>query len=128
MKSVGKLVYSPNSHVGQNKNWSVLMADDEISKYYRSLFYREFPYKGRLLRPIWGAHLSVIRSNEKIPDKLWGKYANKIIEFEYEPGVLDNGAYFWLKASCPVLSDLRESFGLTREPKIGFHLTIGVTP
>lgn len=127
MKSIGKLVYSPRSHLGSNDRWLVLMCDDEISKYYRHMFYREFPWKGKLTRPVWGTHISVIRG-EKIPNMhLWGLGANKIVEFEYEGGVLDNGEYYWLKAKCPVLSEIREQYGLYREPKFGFHLTIGRT-
>jgi hypothetical protein len=132
MKSVGKLVYSPRSHLGSNEKWLVLMCDDEISKYYRHLYTMEYPYLngvkvGKLTRPVWGAHISCIRS-EYIPNfKLWGLDANKIIEFEYDGGVVDNQEYFWLKVKCPALSELRERYGLSREPRFGFHLTIGRT-
>lgn len=127
MKSVGKLIYSPRSHLGSNEKWLVLMCDDEISKYYRSLFYTEFPWKGKLTRPVWGTHVSIIRG-EKIPNyNLWKLDENKIIDFDYEGGVQDNGEYYWLKVTCPYLEDLRKKYGLSREPRFGFHLTIGRT-
>lgn len=132
MKSIGKLIYSPRSHIGSNEKWLVLMCDDEISKYYRHLFTKEYPYLngvkvGKLTRPVWGSHISIIRG-EYIPNiKLWQLDNNKSIEFEYEPGVMDNGEYFWLKAKCPYLADLREKYGLSREPRYGYHLTIGRT-
>jgi hypothetical protein len=127
MKSIGKLTYSPKSHLGSNEKWLVLMCDDSISQYYRSLFYREYPWKGKLTRPVWGTHISIIRG-ERIPNfQLWGLDTNKIIEFEYEGGVLDNNEYYWLKTKCPYLSDLRIKYGLTPEPRFGFHLTIGRT-
>ena len=127
MKSIGKLTYSPRSHLGSNEKWLVVMCDDEISAYYRSLFYREFPYKGKLTRPVWGTHISVIRG-EYIPNmKLWGLDANKTVEFEYEGGVLDNTEYYWLKTQCPYLSELRQKYGLSPNPRFGFHLTIGRT-
>jgi hypothetical protein len=127
MKSIGKLVYSPRTHLASSERWLVLMCDDEISKYYRTLFTREFPWRGKLTRPVWGTHVSIIRG-ERIPNmNLWGIDANKIVEFEYEGGVIDNGEYYWLKAKCPALSVLREKYGLNREPKFGFHLTIGRT-
>ena len=132
MKSVGKLTYSPRSHLGTNERWLVMMCDDEISRYYRHLFTKDYPYLngskvGKLTRPVWGAHISVIRG-EFIPNfKLWRMDENKLFEFEYEAGVMDNGEYFWLKAKCPYLADLREKYGLPREPKYGFHLTIGRT-
>lgn len=127
MKSIGKLIYSPRSHLGSNEKWLVLMCDDEISKYYRTLFYREFPWKGKLTRPVWGTHVSVIRG-EKIPNyHLWKLDENKLVEFEYEGGVQDNDEYYWLKVTCPYLSNLREEYGLSREPRFGFHLTVGRT-
>jgi hypothetical protein len=103
------------------------MADDEISRYYRSLFYREFPYLGKLTRPVWGTHISVIRGEKIINSHLWKSDENKLIEFEYSGGVKDNGEYYWLSVSCPYLLDLREKLGLVREPRFGLHLTIGRT-
>jgi hypothetical protein len=127
MKSVGKLTYSPRSHLGTNERWLVVMCDDEISSYYRSLFYREFPYKGKLTRPVWGTHISIIRG-EYIPNiKLWGLDANKIVEFEYDGGVLDNNEYYWLRVNCSYLSEVRKKYGLSPTPRFGFHLTIGRT-
>lgn len=132
MKSIGKLVYSPRTHLSSSERWLVVMCDDEISNYYRHLYTKAYPYlngdrAGKLTRPVWGTHISVIRG-EKIPNsKLWGLDANKIIEFEYEPGVLDNQEYYWLKAKCEYLSKLRETYGLAPEPRFGFHLTIGRT-
>jgi len=126
-KSIGKLVYSPRTHLASSDRWLVLMTDDAISEYYRNLFYREFPYLGKLTRPVWGAHISIIRG-ERVPNyELWNLDANKIVEFEYEPGVLDNGEYYWLNVKCNYLCDLREKYGLKREPRYGLHLTIGRT-
>lgn len=127
MKSVGKLVYSPRTHLASSQDWLVLMCDDEISKYYRTLFSREFPWKPKLTRPVWGTHVSVIRG-EKIPKpELWKLDANKIVQFEYEGGVIDNGEYYWLKVKCDYLCKLREQYGLSKEPRFGLHLTIGRT-
>lgn len=108
------------------------MCDDEISKYYRHLYCKEYPYLNsgkstKLTRPVWGTHISVIRG-EFIPNyKLWRLDENKLIEFEYEGGVIDNGEYYWLKVNCPYLLDLREKYGLPRNPRFGLHLTIGRT-
>jgi hypothetical protein len=109
-----------------------MMCDDEISKYYRHLYTKEYPYlngnrTGKLTRPVWGAHVSVIRG-EFVPNiKLWHLDENKLVEFEYEGGVLDNGEYYWLKVRCLYLLNLREKYGLSREPRLGLHLTIGRT-
>src|ERR1700686_2711710 len=127
IKSIGKLVYSPRTHLSLSDKWLVLMCDAEISKYYRHLFYREFPYRGKLTRPVWGTHISTIRGEYVHKMELWGLSANKMIEFEYDGGVLDNKEYYWLKVKCPYLSELRIKYGLTPEPRFGFHLTIGRT-
>lgn len=125
MKSIGKLVYSPRTHLSDSSRWLVLMCDDEISKYYRTLFQREFPWRGKLTRPVWGTHVSIIRG-ESIPNHhLWKLNENKIIQFEYDGGVEDNGEYYWLKVKCKELEDLRKAYGLDPYPRFGFHLTIG---
>lgn len=124
MKSKGKIIYSPATHLKSSEKWAILSCDDEISKYYRYLFYKEFPYKGKLTRPVWGAHITFLRG-EIVDPKLWRLDSNKVIEFEYEGGVVDNGEYYWLKVNCPYLSDLREKYSLSRDPKFGFHLTVG---
>lgn len=127
MKSTGKLVYSPKTHLASSERWLILSCDDEISKYYRTLFYREFPWKGKLTRPVWGSHISICRG-ETIPNHhLWKLDANKIVEFEYDGGVEDNGEYYWLKIKSSFLEDLRVKYGLPRFPKFGFHLTVGRT-
>lgn len=133
MKSIGKLVYSPRSHLGPStEKWLVLMCDDEISKYYCYLYSKEYKYLNggystKLTRPVWGTHISIVRG-EFIPNfNLWGIDSNKIIQFEYDPGVKSNGEYFWLEVKCPYLSDLRVKYGLSKEPKFGYHMTIGRT-
>lgn len=127
MKSYGKLVYSPKTHLASSERWLILSCDDEISRYYRHLFYRDYPWLGKLTRPVWGTHISVIRG-EKVPNyQLWRLDENKLVDFEYEGGVKDNNEYYWLKVHCSYLAGLRTKYGLTPEPRFGFHLTIGRT-
>lgn len=129
-KSIGKLVYSPRTHLASSERWLVLMADDEISKYYRHLYTLQYPYLnaeryGKLTRPVWGTHISVIRG-EKVPNfHLWGLANNELVEFEYEPGVQDNKEYYWLKVKCKYLEKIRKEYGLSPHPRFGYHLTIG---
>ena len=131
-KSCGKIIYSPNSYLGKNNNWAILKCDDQIGDYYRTLYQREYKalnggYKLRIIKPIWSSHISYIRNSDNITNlNNWGKYQNKMVEFEYQPGVLDNGKYFWLKVNCLFLSELRMQLGLSAEPQYGFHLTIGI--
>ena len=132
MNSIGKLVYSPRTHLASSDKWLVVMCDDEISRYYRHLYAVENPFLNgmrstKLTRPVWGTHISVIRGEHLRNQKMWRLDEGKVIDFEYEGGVIDNGEYYWLKVTCPYLGDLREKMGLPREPRFGFHLTIGRT-
>jgi hypothetical protein len=101
------------------------MCDDEISRYYRTLFSKQFPYLNKIQKPTWGAHISILRG-EKIKNyNIWKLDEGKIIDFEYDPIVKDNGEYFWLTVKCNYLSELRIRYGLNPLPQYGFHLTIG---
>jgi hypothetical protein len=125
MKSIGKIIYSPYSHLLSSKNWAIVSCDDEIARYYRYLYIKEFPSQHKLVKPVWGAHISWIR-NEYIPNlKKWKISNNEIIEYEYDSNVQTNGKFFWLKVKCDYLLDLRSQYGLNRDPKFGLHLTIG---
>jgi len=126
MKSFGKIIYSPKTHLSSSERWAIVACDDEISKYYRHLYLREFPYKTKLVRPIFGAHISFIR-NEQIKNFSWGLNNNKIVEFDYDGGVLDNEEYFWLRVKCDFLKKIRVQYGLSPYPEVNFHLTIGRT-
>jgi hypothetical protein len=129
-KSSGKLTYSPETHLRANKGWNrwlVLMCDEELGQYYRSLYQREFFYRAKLQRPVWGSHISTIRGETIQNHDIWGLGKDHIIQFEYEPPVQDNGEYYWLPVHCDELSAIREAYGLSREPRFGFHLSIGRT-
>jgi hypothetical protein len=131
VKSIGKIVYGPNSHLGSPKNWAILMCDEEIGRYYRHLYEMEYPYlngKGssKLIRSVWGVHCSFVRS-EVVSSSLWKMNENKLVEFDYYPPVKTNGEYYWLNVKCSYLLNLRERYGLPREPRFGLHLSIGRT-
>ncbi len=124
MRSVGKLIYSPKTHLSSSEEWAVLMCDEELVKYYSTLFKKQFPWLPKLQRPVWGAHISIIRGEKIINPDFWGLHDKKYFDFDYEPGVISNGEYYWLKVKCDALLDLREIYGLNRELKFGLHLTI----
>lgn len=131
MKSYGTLIYNPSSHLGTNQQWAVLMCDDEISRYYRHLFSLTYQAlngepAGKLARPVWGAHISCIRG-EQTSHLPWRLKERQVFEFDYQLGVQSNREYYWLSVSCPALSELRLAYGLSPEPRFGFHLTIGRT-
>jgi hypothetical protein len=127
VRSIGKIIYSPTTHLASSEKWAILACDDEISKYYRHLYSMENCFlngekTGKLIRPIWGCHMSFSRG-ERFSKKL---DEGKWIEFEYELPAETNGKYWWFKVICPELLDLREKLGLKRNPKVGLHLTFGI--
>lgn len=125
IKSSGKLIYNPKTHLRNSDRWLILVVEEELGAYYRALYRREFFYRPKLVRPVWGTHISIVRGSH-IPNlDIWGFNNNKIVNFEYEPGVKDNGEYYWLKVSCSELEAVRLAYGLSPHPQFGFHLTIG---
>jgi hypothetical protein len=127
-RSTGTLRYSPkNGTLGdlEGKWWCVLDCDEEIGRYYRSLFNWENRARFQILRPAWGAHISVI-SNEMPPNRdFWQDHEHEEFEFSYEPELMGNGEYWWIRIHCEQMLDLRERLGLKREPFYPLHLTIG---
>ena len=123
MKSIGKIVYSPNTHLLSSKNWAILSCDDEIARYYRYLSNKQISNL-KLVKPMWGAHISWIR-NEIIPNKIWNLSNHKVIEYEYDIDIRNNSKFYWLQVKCDYLLELRAQYGLSKYPKFGLHLTIG---
>ena len=39
--------------------------------------------------------------------------------------VFNGPTYWWLKVTCPELSEIRQELGLSPYPKVDFHLTVG---
>jgi hypothetical protein len=125
--SYGKIIYNPSSHIGTANLWAILSCDEEIGKYYRSWYQREYqalnhPFHCRLGKPALGAHISFIR-NEHI--KSFPR-ANQIVEFSYEHNLQHSETHLWLPVRCDILLDLREQLGLPRQPRAPLHLTVGV--
>ena len=108
----------------------VLDCDSDLGKYYRSLAAR----KWLIRRPSWKEHVTIIRGPYEWvspPKKIWGKYQDHVVKFEYEPFISTREPeegyprYFWLDVLCPELLDIREELGLPRPPLYPLHLTIG---
>lgn len=126
--STGKLVYDPTiankTKTRADPYWLILECDGEICRYYRHMAQKAIYID--MLRPAWGAHISIIRGEVPAKPDLWRKYAGKIISFNYGETVRSNHIHFWLDVDCPVLLDIRDELGLPRNPVFGqLHLTIG---
>lgn len=125
-KSSGYLKYDPYVERGSFKpNWVILQCDREIVRYYQHVFYTL--YFKKLQTALWSSHISLVRGEKLIKPENWKQFNGRVIDFEYQyPGFFQsNGKHFWLKVHSEQFGDVRESLGLTREPKISFHLSIG---
>ncbi len=125
--STGVLVSDPkaNSIPNIGKWWLILACDNEIGRYYRETLYRFNPAAGKLQRPAWESHISVIRGEEPTHLELWGSFDGREIEFQYNPALQTNGEYYWLDVECEALGDIREALGLSRNSEFNLHLTVG---
>lgn len=113
----------------QNPYKLIVEVDQGISDFYRTLV----PKYIKLNRQMYPAHISVVR--KEIPPNLtvWGKYQNRVVEFEYEGYQYNNDTYYWLNVYSKELEEIRAELGLTRVSAITrspdgrhkFHTTIG---
>jgi hypothetical protein len=128
-KSYGKIKYDPISPRTKFKKWwMILQCDKELIRYYQHIYYKT--HWKKLQTAAWGPHISASRGTEPINKDSWNKHSGKTIEFSYEYNGLfqSNGSHVWLPVKSDKLCDIREELGLTREPKIPFHLSIGFIP
>jgi hypothetical protein len=124
--SCGILKYDPafDKQKVMEPFWLIILCDDEISRYYRHWVFKHCCIK--LARPLWHAHISIIKNEPVKNASLWGRLrAGQKIKFQYEHRVATNGKHYWLPVKCPDMLDLREEYGLARESWFGLHLTIG---
>lgn len=127
-KTLGRLRYSPQLLGNSPSKWWLILDcdfDGEIGRYYRHLHWLASHRCCELQRPSWLSHVTVIRDEQPPNTWLWGLYNGREVEIEYEPIVCDDGSYFWVNVSCPVLLDVREELGLARKPLYPLHLSIG---
>jgi hypothetical protein len=123
--SIGKIVYDPTAGNAKNPWWVIVECPKDILDYYHHWIKKEENIK--LNKPLFGAHISVVRGEEPPLEKqnLWRKYHEKEITFSYQHEVENLNEYYWLSVECPELNELREELGLSPEVEFGFHLTIG---
>ena len=101
-KSSGTLRYS------QDPIKLVVNVDDNISNYYRSLI----PKYIKIQKPMYPAHISVVR--KCIPRNMWNwaKYDGLEVSFQYENIIHYDELYFWLNVYSIELESIRTELGL----------------
>ena len=129
-RSTGLVRYDPKSERSSFKPfWVILKCDKEIVRYYQHIFYKL--YWKKLQTAVWSSHCSIVRGEKPLKPENWKLYNGKEIEFNYYyDGVFntnsDNGGkHFWLKVSSPDFKRIRESLGLSPEPRVPYHISIG---
>jgi len=117
-----------------NDGWIILHVDPELTRYYLSRFNRSHVYTDiQIMLPKWGGHITIVAGDEheSVEDTEENKKTLNMIDgmeipFSYSPIVTGNENHFWLNVKCESALDIRDSLGLSREPRYPFHLTIGV--
>lgn len=118
MTGSGLLSYGP-------KLEARIVLSDNLVEYYRQLIPPSIKPNGSRYAP----HLTIVRHNIEFPPNMevWGKYTEEIVQFKYEPTLLFEEKYVYLKVYSDRIGEIREELGLTQF-RIGFdcyHLTIG---
>jgi len=129
--STGTIRIEPKSKsidVAKSSNWMIIECDPEIARYYMEQFnFANRAKNVQLMKPSWGGHISLVRSEEPPNKELWGQLEGRSVGFTYDPIVKDNGRnHFYLDVQCNEALDIREQLGLSRNPKYPLHMTIGV--
>jgi hypothetical protein len=130
--SEGILKYSPKTLGNRvsDKWWLIIECDPEIGRYVRHL-YRKFRFDcDTMTRPAWREHITVIRNEHPLSDRLhlWEMNEGQVMTFRVGLEVKTNGEYFWLDIECDRVLDIREELGLPRNPYYPLHLSIGHVP
>ena len=121
-KAKGKLIYYPSW-------WLVLYTDNEICKYYRSLMFLEFKHL-KINAPKHEAHISIIYGDREEPlnKHFWGKYKDEEIDISYDPFIIQDREYFYMRVYCTRIEDIRVELGLPpNHEDTPWHITIGNT-
>lgn len=144
--SYGYLEYDPqNNKTRQEPWWLILKCSVGLMKMYHYFIEREaskvvsskilgkhipdFPLIQtgvKVGKSAWGPHISITRGEEPKNKNIWKKYVNRKIYFAYDPNIINQDSYWFLKVHCNLLYDIRTELGLSPLPLVPFHLTIGV--
>lgn len=129
-ETYGILKYSPKlldkGYVSENW-WAILDLDpdDQIGKYFRHLYWLATYKTSKIIRPVWKEHVTIVRNEEPPNKEFWEKWPGQKLPITVILTPETNGYYYWLPVCCEAAYVLRQDLGLTIEPIIPFHLSIG---
>ena len=106
--------------------WIIADCDPGIMEYYSWLYWRRHGIK--LLKPMHGSHISIVRGEEEGIDCGWWKSRmdGPMVEFSYSIEMREQETYVWLDVFSSELEEVRTDLGLSNTPPtFNFHLTLG---
>lgn len=108
--------------------WLVAHVCADLGRYYRHLFnLTTRTYGIAASNPSWGPHISIIRDECPLANQcMWQAFHETQIEFEYGDTIKTEGRHIWVDVHCEEMHNIRELFGLPRDPIYPFHITVGV--
>lgn len=121
-------MFEAKAKLEYHNSWLIAKCDQELLEYYRWWFWRKTHIW--LMRPRWGAHISVVRGseeNEPIDGLFNHQRDNLSITFQYNNLLERHNRHIWMPAWGSDLGDVREECGLPREPIMPFHMTVGMS-
>ncbi len=81
----------------------IAQVDPDISHFYRSLI----PQYLHVNRPMFEAHISVVRNADPPNMYAWNKYQGQNVSFEYDSYIYNDELYYWLNVYSQQLEDIR---------------------
>jgi hypothetical protein len=119
-------MFEGKAQVQYHTAWVIAKCDDGILEFYRWLYWKRYHIK--LMRPMAGAHISLVRGEEEgIIKGNWERnLEGQIITFKYAGEIVDVKNYVWMHVYGDDLYRIRRELGFS-DPIKSFHMTIGRT-
>ena len=122
--SIGIVNYSDKD------GWITIKVDYSIVNYYK-WWIEKFIFK-KISTPLYSPHITVLPSKHNGDfrnHKNWKLHDKEVVQFCYNSVIMTDSLvgsrYFWLIVKCPIVSKIREEFGLNPKLKWTEHCTIG---
>jgi hypothetical protein len=131
VKYRGTLEFSPvdvtKKHISQStwKCVAILKTGCDLDEYYSWFLKRRFNLQ--LNRNLRGSHITFI--NDRMEKSVFNEglnfYNGKECDFYLDINPLSNGKHWWFRAYSSNLEAIRMSLGLSPDPYLGLHFTLG---
>jgi len=106
--------------------WISVDAGRDLCEYYIWLTSMRLRHRFTITRPLWDAHISIVRNEIPFSQIHFDTLDGVEIDFEYDHEIYRSGRHFCMNAYCERAERIRLGLGLAPHPRAPFHLTIGV--